>query len=192
MAINLKQEINRTIELKNKLTVSKNNINKVIVRGGGKQSQTLEEIAGNIEGMVRQYKKMATGTIYQRITSSSYTINTNTSFQINDAIVFIRNINQVYGTIGIRVKNFNSSAQIWTDYGKGIKLSLKIQNKNQILINMLEGEGYFIESWLAINQEDSMLKETIDKTRELTNNVKIAKNEINDAIVRGGVYVQKI
>ena len=31
-----------------------------------------------------------------------------------------------------------------------------------------------------------MLKETIDKTRELTNNVKIAKNEINDAIVRGG------
>ena len=142
--------------------------------------------------MVRQYKKMATGTIYQRITSSSYTINTNTSFQINDAIVFIRNINQVYGTIGIRVKNFNSSAQIWTDYGKAIKLSLKIQNKNQILINMLEGEGYFIESWLATNQEDSMLKETIDKTRELTNNVKIAKNEINDAIVRGGVYVQKI
>lgn len=34
MAINLKQEINRTIELKNKLTVAKNNINKVIVRGG--------------------------------------------------------------------------------------------------------------------------------------------------------------
>lgn len=31
-----------------------------------------------------------------------------------------------------------------------------------------------------------MLKETIDKTRELTNNVKIAKNEINNAIVRGG------
>lgn len=151
MAINLKQEIDRTIELKNKVVTAKNNINKVIVRGGGKQSQTLEEIAGNIEGMVRQYKKMATGTIYQRITSSSYTINTNTSFQINDAIVFIRNINQVYGTIGIRVKNFNSSAQIWTDYGKAIKLSLKIQNKNQILINMLEGEGYFIESWLATN-----------------------------------------
>lgn len=34
MAINLKQEIDRTIELKNKLTVAKNNINKVIVRGG--------------------------------------------------------------------------------------------------------------------------------------------------------------
>ena len=31
-----------------------------------------------------------------------------------------------------------------------------------------------------------MLKKTIDKTRELTNSVKIAKNEINDAIVRGG------
>ena len=28
------EEINRTIELKNKLTVAKNNINKVIVRGG--------------------------------------------------------------------------------------------------------------------------------------------------------------
>ena len=37
-----------------------------------------------------------------------------------------------------------------------------------------------------------MLKETIDKTRELVNNVKIAKNEINDVIVRGGVYIQKI
>lgn len=33
-----------------------------------------------------------------------------------------------------------------------------------------------------------MLKETIDKTRELTNNVKIAKENINDVIVRGGVY----
>lgn len=31
-----------------------------------------------------------------------------------------------------------------------------------------------------------MLKKTIDKTKELTNNVKIAKNEINDIIVRGG------
>ena len=37
-----------------------------------------------------------------------------------------------------------------------------------------------------------MLKETIDKTRELTNNVKIAKENINDIIVRGGVYIQKI
>ena len=27
--------------------------------GGGKQSQTLEEIAGNIEGMVKQYSKIA-------------------------------------------------------------------------------------------------------------------------------------
>ena len=57
---------------------------------------------------------------------------------------------------------------------------------------MTDGNGYYVEEWLATNQEDSMLKETIDKTRELTNNVKIAKNEINDAIVRGGVYVQKI
>lgn len=32
---NIFEEINRTIELKNKLTVAKNNINKVIVRGGG-------------------------------------------------------------------------------------------------------------------------------------------------------------
>lgn len=37
-----------------------------------------------------------------------------------------------------------------------------------------------------------MLKETIDKTRELTNNVHIAKENINNAIVRGGVYVQRI
>lgn len=34
MAINLKQEIDRTIELKNKVVTAKNNINKVIVRGG--------------------------------------------------------------------------------------------------------------------------------------------------------------
>lgn len=31
---NIFEEINRTIELKNKLKVAKNNINKVIVRGG--------------------------------------------------------------------------------------------------------------------------------------------------------------
>lgn len=36
-----------------------------------------------------------------------------------------------------------------------------------------------------------MLKKTIDKTKELTNNVKIAKNKINDVIVRGGAYIQK-
>lgn len=34
MATNLKEEINRTIELKNKVVSVKNNINKVIVRGG--------------------------------------------------------------------------------------------------------------------------------------------------------------
>ena len=31
-----------------------------------------------------------------------------------------------------------------------------------------------------------MLKETIDKTRELTNNVHTAKEKINNVIVRGG------
>lgn len=56
---NIFEEINRTIELKNKLTVAKNNINKVIVRGGGKQSQTLEEMPANIESMVKQYSKIA-------------------------------------------------------------------------------------------------------------------------------------
>lgn len=40
---NIFEEINRTIELKNKLTVSKNNINKVIVRGG----QTITNIRRN-------------------------------------------------------------------------------------------------------------------------------------------------
>lgn len=142
--------------------------------------------------MVKQYSKIARGSVYQQVTSSSYTINTNTSFQINDAVVFIRNINQSYGTIGLRLKNFKYSNRIWVDYGETITISLKIQNQNQIVINMTDGNGYYVEEWLATNQEDSMLKETIDKTRELTNNVKIAKNEINDAIVRGGVYVQKI
>lgn len=37
-----------------------------------------------------------------------------------------------------------------------------------------------------------MLKDTINRTRELTNNVHTAKEKINDVIVRGGVYVQKI
>jgi len=36
-----------------------------------------------------------------------------------------------------------------------------------------------------------MLKETIDKTRELTNNVKIAKENINNVIVRGGCTIYK-
>ena len=151
MAINLKQEIDRTIELKNKVVTAKNNINKVIVRGGGKQSQTLEEVAGNIEGMVKQYSKIARGSVYQQVTSSSYTINTNTSFQINDAVVFIRNINQSYGTIGLRLKNFKYSNRIWVDYGETITISLKIQNQNQIVINMTDGNGYYVEEWLATN-----------------------------------------
>ena len=43
MAINLKEEINRTIELKNKVVTAKNNINKVIVRGG----QTITNVRRN-------------------------------------------------------------------------------------------------------------------------------------------------
>ncbi len=34
MAINLKQEINRTIELKNKVKLAKQRINETVVRGG--------------------------------------------------------------------------------------------------------------------------------------------------------------
>lgn len=101
--------------------------------------------------MVKQYSKIARGSVYQQVTSSSYTINTNTSFQINDAVVFIRNINQSYGTIGLRLKNFKYSNRIWVDYGETITISLKIQNQNQIVINMTDGNGYYVEEWLAIN-----------------------------------------
>ena len=50
MAINLKQEIDRTIELKNK-SYLKSKLAKLLFG----EDETLEEIAGNIEGMVKQF-----------------------------------------------------------------------------------------------------------------------------------------
>lgn len=63
---NIFEEINRTIELKNKLTVAKNNINKVIVRGGGVRSEDLLSIPENIQDMVNQYSKIAFGEYNQK------------------------------------------------------------------------------------------------------------------------------
>lgn len=101
--------------------------------------------------MVKQYSKIAKGTVYKRVTSKSYTINTNTNFTINDAIVFIQDANQAYGVMGVRLKDFNYTRKIWTDYGRAIEISLNLQNSNQLVINMNSGDGYFVKEWIAIN-----------------------------------------
>lgn len=55
----LKTTIAQTENLKNKVITAKNNINKVIVRGGGVRSEDLKGIPQNITKMLGHYKKIA-------------------------------------------------------------------------------------------------------------------------------------
>lgn len=60
MTLNLKNEIERAKRNNENIKKVKSNINNVIVRGGGIQSNTLAEIPNNIKNMLdKNYKKVA-------------------------------------------------------------------------------------------------------------------------------------
>ena len=57
---NLKNTINKTEDLKNKVKLAKGRINETIMRGGGIASKSLSEIPDNIKSMISEnYKKIA-------------------------------------------------------------------------------------------------------------------------------------
>lgn len=159
---NIFEEINRTIELKNKLTVAKNNINKVIVRGGGKQSQTLEEIAGNIEGMVAQYNKIARGNIdivhnSQAYGDSTTRIHTNCDFEIKEAIIIINAMEPIKEYPDLYV-----SSKIWYRGRKGRQFMhldtysfiypfVEIEGSDILFITQKNSSTpLYIKGWIAI------------------------------------------
>lgn len=95
---NIFEEINRTIELKNKLTVAKNNINEVIVRGGGVRSEDLNGIPQNIHDMVNKYSKIAMGETSVRDANSLNFINTNLNFNPKRVIAIVTKTDANIGT----------------------------------------------------------------------------------------------
>ena len=74
----LKTTIAQTENLKNKVKLAKQRINETVVRGGGITSKSLSEIPDNINKMLGQYNKVASGTLSSGSISTkgkSFTIN---------------------------------------------------------------------------------------------------------------------
>ena len=113
--------------------------------------------------MVNQYSKVAMGTIDTKMPvnsgqSSTYTIRTNTNFVIKKAIVFLRHLNKTHPPIGLKLEDYLMSNRVYFDTYYSRTVSLKLQNKNEIVIKV-EAEDYsiidhfYISSWIAIGQE---------------------------------------
>lgn len=98
IGINLKQEIDKVEDMKNRIVSVKNRINEVIVRGGGKQSNTLNDMPDNIIKMLRDnYNKVATINTAQIIPQEGWIqIPTGTSFLPKYAFVSILASDNVY------------------------------------------------------------------------------------------------
>lgn len=156
----LKETIDKTRELTNNVKIAKNEINDAIVRGGGVRSKDLKGIPQNIRNMVNQYSKVAIGTIdtkmpVNRGQSSTYIIRTKTNFVIKKAIVFLQHLNKTYPPIGLKLEDYLTSGGVYFDIYYRRIVSLKLQNKNEIVIKV-EAEDYsiidhfYISSWIAI------------------------------------------
>lgn len=110
--------------------------------------------------MVNQYSKVAIGTIDTKMPvnrggSSTYTIRTNANFEIKKAIVFLQHLNKTYPPIGLKLEDYLTSGGVYFDIYYSRIVSLKLQNKNEIVIKV-EAEDYsiidhfYISSWIAI------------------------------------------
>lgn len=87
--------------------------------------------------------------------SSTYTIRTNANFEIKKAIVFLQHLNKTYLPIGLKTKDYSHPNRVIFDKYLIRTVSLKLQNKNEIVIKV-EAEDYstidhfYISSWIAI------------------------------------------
>lgn len=128
--------------------------------GGGVRSEDLKGIPQSIRNMVNQYSKVAMGNLnidmpINRGASSTYTIKTNANFEIKNAIVFLQNINQDKAAFGIDLKNYQTPKIIYFEDYYWRQVSLKVQNKNQIILKVEAMDyqyiGHFkISHWIAI------------------------------------------
>lgn len=59
--MNLKTEIDKTNDLKNKTKKAKENINNKLIELGGENASDLADISNKMQGMIGQYKKIAEG-----------------------------------------------------------------------------------------------------------------------------------
>lgn len=87
--------------------------------------------------------------------SSTYTIRTNANFEIKKAIVFLQHLNKTYPPIGLKLEDYLTPDGVNFDTYLSRVVSLKLQNKNEIVIKV-EAEDYsvidhfYISSWIAI------------------------------------------
>ena len=86
--MDLKNEIQRNETLKNNVTTIKNQLDTSIVRGGGVHSKTLADTVKNMQGMMKNYKKIAMGTATLTKTSNNlYNLDMNINFNPKRVIV---------------------------------------------------------------------------------------------------------
>lgn len=88
--MSLKSEIEKLKKLQNEIKSVRNQINEVIVRGGGKQSNSLNEIPQNIERMINNQNSIKIGEITKEsIKTESFDVNINLDFTPSRVLVAI-------------------------------------------------------------------------------------------------------
>ena len=87
--MSIKNNINKTEQLANNLKERVNSINQTITSNNGQISNNLSEMPNNINKMLGQYKKIAIGNVYYKISKSSQEINIpiNLNFEANKFLV---------------------------------------------------------------------------------------------------------
>lgn len=141
--MNLKQNIDNTNELKNKVKLAKDRINETVVRGGGSTSKSLAEVPNNIKSMIKEYSKIAIldglSETYD-LTNEAAVIkkDINCDFQIKDFILFLQG-GYSSTNVGLHMKEFNDRHyNISVRNDCNFSRRLYIEGKNTVVIDILE------------------------------------------------------
>ena len=105
--------------------------------------------------MLLQYKKIAIGNPNVSLSSKSFTLKTNTNFEVKNAILFLTNKSANTPPFGISLQDFlNGNWVVFdgrTSYPTTVKLKLSVKNRNEILIEVLEALNSDV-SWIYVKK----------------------------------------
>ena len=105
--------------------------------------------------MIRQYNKIAIGNPNVSLSSKSFTLRTNTNFEVKNAILFLTNKSANTPPFGISLQDFlNGNWVVFdgkTSYPTTVKLKLSVKNRNEILIEVLEAVNSDV-SWIYVEK----------------------------------------
>lgn len=152
--LNLRQEIDNTENLKNKIKIAKNNINNAIVRGGGKHSNTLEEMPNNINNLIKNYKKIAMGTVNftQQIKNGDIRFPVNINFSPSIFIVKIKP-GSLPGTASYNLNSKDGQVEYVVNLDRANVFIRTYFQNGEGVVNITNGvyyADYTIINWIAI------------------------------------------